>query len=275
MSPRGDDDAGMKATRHIHDDVIEAIVRGESVHDVHAPLMAFADQVRALGDEPVPVPSHDLAAVLAGRAVPGPDPDPYLSVVSAAGPGGRSGRNRMPGIETAAAMTTKVAGLSLLAKLGLGTSLAAAGVTGAGAAGVLPTAANDAVRGAIEVVTPVDFETPDETPSYGSRVSADATGESDGEKGVDGQTIADGAPGAAHRPDSAAVDETPGQSGDAGLTRANETPAAPNAPDSAGEVAPDDAGDPDGDGEPGGGGQPETVPSTVPERGGPGESAGG
>ena len=74
MSPRGDDDAGMKATRHIHDDVIEAIV-SESVHDVHAPLMAFADQVRALGDEPVPVPSHELTAVLAGRAVPVPGAD--------------------------------------------------------------------------------------------------------------------------------------------------------------------------------------------------------
>jgi hypothetical protein len=266
----------MKATRHIHDDVIEAIVRGESVHDVHAPLMAFADQVRALGDEPVPVPSRELTAVLAGRAVPVPGADPYLTVVSAAGPGGRPGRKRMPGTETAAAMTTKVAGLSLLAKLGLGTSLAAAGMTGAGAAGVLPTAANDAVRGAIEIVTPVDFGSSGDTPSYGSKVSADATGESDGEKGVDGQTIADGAPGAAHRPDSAAVDETPGQSGDAGLTRANETPAAPNAPDSAGaEAVPDDAGDPDGDGEPGGGAQPETVPSTVPERGSPGDSAGG
>ena len=102
-------------------------------------------------------------------------------------------------------------------------------MTGAGAAGVLPTAANDAVRSAIEI-DPVDFGSSEDTPSYGSKVSADATGESDGEKGVDGQTIADGAPGAAHRPDSAAVDETPGQSGDAGLTRANETPAAANAP---------------------------------------------
>jgi hypothetical protein len=88
-----------------------------------------------------------------------------------------------------------------VAKLGLGTSLAAAGVAGAGVAGVLPAAANDAVRGAIEVVTPVEFHGNDTT-NFGDRVSADATGDSDGENGVDGQQIADEAPGAANRPDS-------------------------------------------------------------------------
>ena len=81
----------------------------------------------------------------------------------------------MPGIDRVAGLTGKVAGLGLVAKLGLGTSLAAAGVAGAGAAGVMPTAANNAVRGAIEVVSPLEFGPhADETPTtnFGDRVSA-------------------------------------------------------------------------------------------------------
>ena len=270
MSPRGDDDDGMKATRYLHDDAIEAIIQGEPVHDMHAPLVTFADRVRALGDEPVPAASPTLAAVLAGRVrlTTGPAHDGDVAVPV---PGAAHGRKRMPGMDRAAGLTAKVASLGLVAKLGLGTSLAAAGVASAGAAGVLPAAANDAVRGAIEVVSPVEFGPADDSTNFGGRVSSDATGESDGENGVEGPDIADDAPGAAHRPDSGVVDELPGQSGETGLTRANETPAAPQAPDVAPSTVPDqaigaDAGDPDGDGVPGS--RPATPPSTVPEKGG-------
>lgn len=269
MSPAGDDGDDMEAVRHIHDDVIEAIIRGEPVPGLHEPVAAFARQLRAIGDGPAPVPSPELAALLGGRA------RSRLRVVGAtrmagASPGGRSGRNRMPGIDRVAGITSKVAGLSLVAKLGLGTSLAAAGVAGAGAAGVMPTAANNAVRGAIEVVSPLEFSPHDDTTptNFGGRVSDDATGDSDGVNGVDGQQIADDAPGAVHRPGPGAVDEPPGQSGDPGLARANETPAAPYAPDSV--PSPDaavDPGDPDGDGVPGSGqgqGPGSSVPSTVP-----------
>ena len=172
----------------------------------------------------------------------------------------------MPGFDRLAGLTGKVASLGLVAKLGLGASLAAAAAAGAGAAGVLPAAATHAVRGAIEGVTPVEFDSNgNDEDNFGDRVSADATGESDGEHGVDGQQISDEAPGAANRPD-----EAPGQSGETGLTRANQTPAAEHAPDSPGAASADagDTGDPDGDGEPGTtgeGGRPETVPSTVPD----------
>jgi len=163
--------------------------------------------------------------------------------------------------------------------LGLGATLAAAAATGAGAAGVLPTAANHAVRSAIEGVTPVQFDSDgnsDDT-NFGDRVSADATGESDGENGVDGQQISSEAPGAANRPGSGSAGEAPGQSGETGLTQANQTPAADHAPDTPGAPSADagnadDQSDPDGDGEPGtasDGGRPETVPSTVPEGGRP------
>jgi hypothetical protein len=166
-----------------------------------------------------------------------------------------------------------------MAKLGLGAALTVAGVGTAGVVGMLPAAANDAVRGAIEVVTPVDFapaghDNNDGHDNFGGRVSADATGESDGEHGVDGQQISDEAPGADNRPDGSRPDEAPGQSGETGLTRANQTPAADHAPDAApstvpeaGAGAPADPGDPDGDGQPGLTADPHGPPVSAPESG--------
>jgi hypothetical protein len=258
----------MKATPDIYDEVIEAIVRGQPVTEAYEPLGAFAEQVRLLGSAPAPPPSPELAKLLAGR-------NADLVVVGRLG--GRSERKRMPGIDRVAGLTGKVASLGLVAKLGLGASLAAAAATAAGAAGVLPASANHAVRGAIEGVTPVEFDSNgNDDANFGGRVSADATGESDGENGVDGQQISDEAPGAANRPDSGPADEAPGQSGETGLTQANQTPAAEHAPDTPGAPSDagnaDDPGDPDGDGEPGNaseGGRPDTVPSTVPDPGRP------
>lgn len=268
MRPSGDHEADMEAIRYIHDDVVEAIVRGEPVPAVYAPLATFAEQVRALGNAPAPQPSPGLATLFATDLV--------------AAVGGRPDGSRPSGDDPVGVRPGRVVGLGRMAKVGLGTSLVAAGVVGAGIAGVLPAAANDAVRGAVEVVSPVDFGHPeDRAPTYGSRVSSDATGESDGENGVDGQQISEDAPGAAHRNGGAA----PGQTGETGLTRANQTPAAPRAPDQPASgsnpspAVPGQPGDPDGDGVPGNAdaaGGPDTVPSTVP---GPAndddESAGG
>ena len=177
----------------------------------------------------------------------------------------------MPRIESAAGLGSKVASLGLVAKLGLGTTIAAAGVVGAGVAGMLPASANEAVRGAVEAVTPVNFDKPDK-PNFGQRVSADARGDSDGENGVDGQQISDEAPGAAHRNGGARPDQPPGQAGVTGQARAGQTPAADHAPDtpSADAGKPDTTGQPadaavDGvSGDTSAGGRPATVPSTVP-----------
>jgi hypothetical protein len=99
-------------------------------------------------------------------------------------------------------------------------------MAGAAAAGVLPDQASDAVRHAVEAVTPVEFTEPaDEHPTnFGDRVSRDATGASDGQRGVDGDTISDEAPGAVHRP------ADPGATASTGLDRATQTPAAPHLP---------------------------------------------
>jgi hypothetical protein len=126
---------------------------------------------------------------------------------------------------------------------------------------MLPAAATDAVRGAIEVVSPVDFGPSDHPDNHGRVVSADAKGDSDGEPGVDGRAVAESAPGAAHRADGAPAmpDQPPGQTGETGVTRANQTPAAPHAPD----VAPSTVGD-HGSGDPDGDGQPGTQPADHP-----------
>jgi hypothetical protein len=164
---------------------------------------------------------------------------------------------------------SRIAGLGAAAKIGIGVSVAAATVAATGAAGMLPAGASHGVRHAIEAVTPVTFHDEQDHPdNFGSRVSSDAKGDSDGQNGVDGHTISSEAPGAAHRSTSnAKPDEPPGQSGVTGLDRANQTPAADHAPDSvpqahAGTVpstVPDH-----GQGQ-GHGGQPTPVPSTVPD----------
>ena len=213
MTRSGDHGPEMSLTWLLDDETSEAILRGDEVDPRLERLSLFANQVRGLGDAPAPPAS------------------PALQELIASGGGqrcGALGRNRMFAAQGMTA-TRRVASLGLAAKLGLGTAAAALGMAGAAAAGVLPDQANDAVRGAVEAVTPVEFTEPNtEHPTnFGDRVSSDATGTSDGERGVDGDTISDEAPGEAHRPAES------GQPGSTGLDRAGETPAAPHAPDSA------------------------------------------
>ena len=137
----------------------------------------------------------------------------------------------------------RAASLGFAAKLGLGTAAAALSMAGAAAAGVLPEQANDAVRHAVEAVTPVEFTEPaDEHPTnFGDRVSRDATGTSDGQRGVDGDTISDEAPGAIRRP------ADPGPPASTGLDRAAQTPAVPHLPaDAPATNAAETNGPPDG-----------------------------
>jgi hypothetical protein len=179
---------------------------------------------------------------------------------------------------------SKLVSLGLAAKIGVGVTVATASVAGAGAAGVLPDQANERARDAIETLTPVEFDDPADNHSedfgdpadnhgenFGSVVSSDATGESDGEPGVDGSEISSQAPGAAHRP--VEPGQAPAQAGPpegTGHAQATESPAAPDIPDDAGapQAPPSTTPDPAA-------GAPETPPSTVPEVGGPAGDAGG
>jgi hypothetical protein len=248
----GEYEEEMPPTGLLDDETIEAIVAGDAVDARFDQLAAFAHQARKLRDEPLPPPSTALSTVFAGRG-------PTASVIHP---------------RRLAAGFAKVAGLGAVAKIGLGSFAAAASVVGAGAAGVLPDDANDQVRGAIEVLTPVDFGDSDgdggaEDPAhrggdnrpagagdFGERVSSDATGESDGRPGVDGREVSEHAPGAANRP------EDPGAQG---RGRADGTPAAPHVP-----------GDPGGPGGPNGPGPAGEPPgSTAPGSTAPGASASG
>ena len=208
MTTSGDHGPEMSLTWLLDDETSEAIMRCDEVAPGLEHLAVFAKHVRVLGDGPTPPASPALRALIASGGRQGC---------------GATGRNRMFADQTMAA-TSRVASLGFAGKLGLGTAAAALSMAGAAAAGVLPDQANDALRHAVEAVTPVEFTEPaDEHPTnFGERVSKDATGASDGQRGVDGDTISDEAPGAVHRP------ADPGEPANKGLDRAGETPAAPH-----------------------------------------------
>jgi hypothetical protein len=242
VTPSGDHGREMSLTWLLDDETSEAIMRCDAVDPGLELLAVFAKQVRDLGDGPAPPVSQELQALIA----------------SGGGQGrGAAGRNRMFADQTMTA-SGRVASLGFAAKLGLGTAAAALGMAGAAAAGVLPEQANDAVRHAVEAVTPVEFTEPaDEHPTnFGERVSRDATGASDGQRGVDGDTISDEAPGAAHRPTE------PGRPASTGLDRAAQTPAAPHLPE---DVPAAQADKPNG--------PPDGVPADPPESPNGGASA--
>ena len=168
---------------------------------------------------------------------------------------------------------SKLVSLGLAAKIGIGVTVVTASVAAAGAAGVLPDQANERARDAIETLTPVNLDDPADNhgddvgdpaanhgENFGSVVSSDATGESDGEPGVDGSEISSLAPGAAHRPAEPGQAAQAGPPESTGQDPATETPAAPHIPDNAGAPQAPPSTTPDR-----AAGPPETPPSTVPE----------
>jgi hypothetical protein len=254
----------MRAARALDDDTIEAIIAAaassSSPSPSAAPLVHFARQVGAVGAEPVPSPSSELAALLEGRTKPllgTADAAPTL--VATAGAVRRSRRHwrRSP---------------SVAAKVALGTALAAAGVVSAGVTGILPAGANEAVRGAISAVSPVhlpviDDDLPvDDSPDNsgppareGDRDPADDRDGDDRWRDHDddhdrpdrdgGPDFADDEPGGRHRPPGDDVDENLDRSGVLGSDQdgssGGDAPA-PDAPYPSGDEA-----DPGGDGRPG------------------------
>jgi hypothetical protein len=210
----------------LDDGTTEAIVSGRDPGraDV-AMLVAFVEDARSLTRRPVPAPSAPLAAILAeGLSTE------KSSVLVTAGSNGSGPANEAAGPPTRRKRRTAVAqllsGLSVGAKAALGIGVAAAAVTGAGAAGALPGPAQHAIAAALNTVTPFGF--PDNATThadnanthadnanthadFGKTVSSDATGTSDGQPGVDGQSVA-----------STAAEN--------GLSAARETPAGDHVP---------------------------------------------
>ena len=103
-------------------------------------------------------------------------------------------------------VTAKVAGLGLLAQLGVGVAAASAITVGAATTDALPGRAQDAVAGWVEHLTP--FELPDSA-DHGRRVAQDATDDTPGVLGPDvADEVAHSDPPAAD-PDAPPVDRRP------------------------------------------------------------------
>ncbi|HVL28243.1 MAG TPA: hypothetical protein VM390_08845 [Acidimicrobiales bacterium] len=132
--------------------------------------------------------------------------------------------------ELLAGLVTKLAGLGMAAKAGMGVTLAAASTTAAGAAGVLPAPAQHAVATVVATATPFTFpDAANDRAVVGATVSADATG-ADGTPGVDGKAVSVAAKARAGTNGS---DVSVGaNTGATGLDRANQTPAAGRVPTS-------------------------------------------
>ncbi len=164
------DDYDSEMHRPLDDKTCEQLlVRRAPAEADLALVAAFLEDVRAEAARPAPQPSPALAAVLAAGlptealgvpAAPAVAPFP----VHQASPEGVPTRRR----RVAPGWVAKLAGATVLAKAGLGLSVAAASVTGAAVAGV-PVA-----RDVVEAVTPVEFPDggPNEEHRKGDRAPA-------------------------------------------------------------------------------------------------------
>ncbi len=249
----------------LDDAELEAWLTGRNgAADEIEPLALFAEDLGTAMSGAAPSPKSDLALLLAeGFSPETPDLPPAR-------------RRKMLVPEFLTGLAAKLAGMGLAAKLGLGVGVAAASVGGAGAAGVLPGPIQDVISTAVSTVTPFelpgddtlddtlddlgddggdgaddggdgagDGAAPDTNPNtdFGKAVSADARGESDGVKGVDGQVIselarnknnerANGNGGGGNGTTGADTGASGTDPEVTGLDRANQTPAAGKAPTS-------------------------------------------
>ena len=135
-------------TKHgISDDEAEALLRGDAT-GVSPELAALADSLsefRAAAFETTAQPS---AALLARLEADAPVPAGAIS---------RQKRVRK--------MLSWFTGLGVLAKIILGSTVAAAAVAGAGAAGALPGGAQDVFNTVVSVVVPATDDEPESTPT--------------------------------------------------------------------------------------------------------------
>jgi hypothetical protein len=135
-------------TKHrISDDDAEALLRGDAsgVSPELAALAKSLTEFRASAFAPAAQPS---AALLARLEADAPVPAGAIS---------RKRRVRR--------MLSWFTGLGVLAKIVLGSTVAAAAVTGAGAAGALPGGAQDVFNTVVSVVVPATDDEPESTPT--------------------------------------------------------------------------------------------------------------
>lgn len=135
---------------------VEALLSGRSVAagDDLAPVATFLEDLRSLARDPAPAPSAALASFLS-RDVPTQATAEAVRP-EAVRPDAPTKRRSRTMTAPKTGLAAKLAGMGLAARIALGGGVALAGVTTAGAAGVLPEGPQQVVGGAIETVTPFD-----------------------------------------------------------------------------------------------------------------------
>jgi hypothetical protein len=212
-------------------------------------LVPFVEDLGGAASTAAPVVKPALAALLTQGFSTEKGDLPATAASNVTGPAPQAAglpkwrKKKMLISELLAGLATKLAGLGLVAKAGLGLTLAAASTTAAGAAGVLPSPAQHAVATVVDAATPFTFPNgANVKTNFGATVSTDATGASDGVPGVNGKAVSDAAKDKAHTDGSTPTTTdtvAPGTStavgannGATGLDRANQTPAAGHVPTS-------------------------------------------
>lgn len=258
MSDAVDYDPEMIRRTHIDDAAFEAHLTGNDAGELPA-LAAFAEDLRTLTSGPAPVPSAQLAAMMAEGFSTEQGDLPATAASNVPGPAPQVAG--LPKWRKRRVIGEFIAGLSVAAKAAFGVSMAAASVTAAGAAGALPEPAQNAVSAAVETVTPFSFpDKASDNADFGKRVSTDAR---DG--GVDGKAVAEDAKGNGNGEGS-----RPAEPGQNGLDKANTTPAAGLVPTSVPTGQPATAGSQSSTGTataaetPAAGHLPESVPAGPP-----------
>lgn len=145
-----------------HDDLAEFLQR-PSLQEANGRLGETITALRALQDGPAPVANEALRLFLNEKRVSvlltekGDLSATAASNVHGSAPLQTSElpkRRRTMITNLVGALASKLASLGVAAQVGLGTVVAAASVTGAGAAGVLPPPVQNAVAGAVAAITP-------------------------------------------------------------------------------------------------------------------------
>lgn len=161
-----DDDQDMHAAHLLDDAAVELILAGRAAADDDlSALTAFVAEMRTSATMPPPAPSAALAAVLtAGLTAIDLADVAAATPTSAARPVRRiaglvhSRRQAVSDFGSRRALRMGAAGVA--AKIAFGCSVAAASVTAAGAAGVLPDPIQHAVAGVVRAVSPFEFPDP-------------------------------------------------------------------------------------------------------------------
>ena len=198
MSTTDDHNSEMNAHGLLDDATAEAILAGRPVPDpALGPVAGLVAEMRSLAGEPAPLPSAELAAILAGGPVGAQSEHTAAETDVCPPPAVRIGRARRgrSGPKPLSRLLRNAAAAGLAARVALGTGVAAASMTGAAAAGVLPGPVQDAVADVVKTVTP--FEFPRHTDSRPEPPAGVSPEDGDEAPGTAPGRPADGLPGSA------------------------------------------------------------------------------